>query len=376
MCEIMPEEATGGGTLTAFFKIESEHDSREPVMKREMKLVQSGLQSQAAKRIIWAVDPFAKEKKLQKSAARTIKSLISSSGAIIEPVYFLRSPLLDGTREMDHAFIEKAQKEGQKELNQILAGLKLSGVRRLRIIPAPHSYLREGVERITRLAKKWKADLVVTSTHGHKGLKHLALGSFAETLLLYSDVPLLFVNPHLKTDTKNKTILFPTDFSLASKLAFEEVLKVAKATQRKIVLFHKVLYTWPPTVKLSSSAYPLYKKAFEDELEFRRKEAGKWVDTAKTAGVMVDVVIDHKRQGSIAELILAENKKYPGLIAMAARSGPIKTALLGSTIRAIVRNSSEPVWVLHPSESAISEEKRPLYKVDAKDIEQDLRSLP
>jgi nucleotide-binding universal stress UspA family protein len=42
-------------------------------------------------------------------------------------------------------------------------------------------------------AKQWPADLIVTGTHGRRGLPRLALGSDAEFVLRTAPVPVLFV---------------------------------------------------------------------------------------------------------------------------------------------------------------------------------------
>lgn len=44
---------------------------------------------------------------------------------------------------------------------------------------------------VTEYATEKKADLVCLSTHGRTGLRHLALGSIAESILRHSKVPLL-----------------------------------------------------------------------------------------------------------------------------------------------------------------------------------------
>jgi nucleotide-binding universal stress UspA family protein len=46
---------------------------------------------------------------------------------------------------------------------------------------------------IVAAAKQWPADLIVMGTHGRRGLKRLALGSDAESVLRLSSVPVLMV---------------------------------------------------------------------------------------------------------------------------------------------------------------------------------------
>ena len=59
--------------------------------------------------------------------------------------------------------------------------------------PAVHSVFVTGrpEEKIVSMAKKLKQDLIVISTHGHTGLKHLFLGSVAERVLRHANCPVL-----------------------------------------------------------------------------------------------------------------------------------------------------------------------------------------
>lgn len=48
-------------------------------------------------------------------------------------------------------------------------------------------------DHIIAAAKQWPADLIVMGTHGRRGLKRLALGSDAESVLRATPVPVLMV---------------------------------------------------------------------------------------------------------------------------------------------------------------------------------------
>ena len=55
--------------------------------------------------------------------------------------------------------------------------------------------VRKGVpfQEITRLAASVDADLIILTTHGHTGLKHVLLGSTAERVVRHADCPVLVV---------------------------------------------------------------------------------------------------------------------------------------------------------------------------------------
>jgi nucleotide-binding universal stress UspA family protein len=49
------------------------------------------------------------------------------------------------------------------------------------------------VDEIIRIAQEEKVDLIVIATHGHKGLKHLLLGSVAERVIRHAPCAVLVV---------------------------------------------------------------------------------------------------------------------------------------------------------------------------------------
>lgn len=52
------------------------------------------------------------------------------------------------------------------------------------------------VTEIADVARKEGADLIILSTHGHTGLKHVLLGSVAENVVRYAPCPVLIVREH------------------------------------------------------------------------------------------------------------------------------------------------------------------------------------
>lgn len=305
------------------------------------------------KRIIWAVDPFAKDAALQRSAARAIKNFTRDQPCIIEPVYLYSAMITtDFPLEIPTDWIQDTKKEGQKRLDEILDQVKLHGIKPLHLISAPYLSIREGIEHLSRLAKRWRADLVVCGTHARRGIKRWVLGSFAETLLLYFDLPLLLVNPHWSQRSQFKEILFPTDFSDESREAFTSVLHVARSLKLSIRIFHKLIYDPPTFFALPVGTAPLYTEAYQWELDRRFENISDWAEQAKEAGVQASTMIDRNAEDSVAHTIITEAKQRHSVIAMASRSGAARAALLGSTTRQVVRTAPFPVWVLHPQKKA------------------------
>jgi nucleotide-binding universal stress UspA family protein len=292
-------------------------------------------------RILWTVDPFEEDKALLCSAGKAIKNLTQNAPAEIQPIYLYKPYPYEITLSISNELFHKIELNWQGELAKIQNRIKLEYLRPLHIFSEPYLSVREGVDRINQVAQRWKADLIVTSTHARRGIKRWVLGSFAETLLLHSTIHVFSVNPFWRKLNKFKSILFPTDFSEASAESFDQILKISKTLRCEVALFHKLIYSLPLIAPLPPDAFPIYMEAFDIELDARRKDLSKWVEKAKVEGIQIQAEIDHREDCSIADAILKRAKNISGFIALSTFSG--------STTRKVIRASPLPVWVLHPS---------------------------
>lgn len=78
-------------------------------------------------------------------------------------------------------------------------------------------------------AHESNADLIAVSTLSRKGATRFLFGSFAETLVLQSDIPVLILSPKTQFAGPLSEILFPTDLGETSKETLERVAEMAKA---------------------------------------------------------------------------------------------------------------------------------------------------
>ena len=99
------------------------------------------------------------------------------------------------------------------------------------------------------MAREIDADLIVLSTRGHSGLKHLLLGSTAERVVRSAPCPVLVVRKRKqksKATSKEfaiRTILVPVDFSTCSLAGSEYAAFLAKRLHATLRLFH-VMYPY------------------------------------------------------------------------------------------------------------------------------------
>ena len=291
-------------------------------------------------KVIWAVSSFVDDASIEKRTAKILSQLVPTEGACVEPVCVF------DLSSFDSNFPDPTQAI-QKRLNT----LKRSFLKPLKVIETEAGIgisISDKVTSLLNYAEKESADLIVVNTAARSGLSRFLMGSFAETLVLHSHIPLLTVNPSLDAPNAIKKILFPTDFSDFSQAALKKVACLAEELNAKLFLFHKLtnpssLYVGPYGV-LTNDLRSL------DEEHFNKADTSmKLFETmAEDLGVKVESMIDTSQKPQV-ESILKQAKAYGvQLVAMAARSGAVEATLLGSTTRKIIRQASCPVWALHP----------------------------
>lgn len=309
--------------------------------------------SDANKKIIWAVDPICGEKELQLHTLRTLSRFSKGSDATIEPVCVLGA---DQTKIPSNVFSmlnerKEYRLEAEETLRRWTTGLAMTNLDTPRLLKSGLYAGEDSVSTLLRYAKESGAALIGVSTHARKAMERFLFGSFAESLLMKSDVPLLVVNPHTEGSNELRSVLFPTDFSDASLVAFKALLESSFAKSVKVTLFHKLEYFTPYTAGVIV-ALPEYNAFAEADTKAKHETAKRWEELAKTHGVKVECVISNEGN-FVEEAIFSEIKKRnPDMIALASNSGRVASAMLGSIARKVVRNAPCPVWVIHSSHFA------------------------
>ena len=101
--------------------------------------------------------------------------------------------ILDLTR-----FARTAIKDGKREMQKFIKPVKFGNIRF-----DTEFLIGNPVEQISDFALKKDFDLIITSTHGLTGFKHVLIGSIAEHLVRRSPVPVLIVPSHPRVRAGN-----------------------------------------------------------------------------------------------------------------------------------------------------------------------------
>jgi nucleotide-binding universal stress UspA family protein len=305
--------------------------------------------------LIWALDAFDTSSELLGAAVKALRKL-EPLGLAVKPVYILTP----GEINLSTEFIEYAQlpiathyrPAALKALNELLSRVNIAHLLPAEVIALENSSTHQAAEALSNYALQNQARAIIVSSHGRSGFGRLILGSFAETLLFKSEVPVLVVHPHQSTSEKDiKKILFPTDFGPVAEGSFRSVVDLAKKFGATIKLFHSIPSPVEPVfqsgVYLLGGGWMPVHEFLGNEVERRQKRADAWSRWAlKTAQVKVETYLN-TAGGGISDFIvnLAESEDFD-LVAMAAQSGALGATLIGSIARQVVRHAPCPVWVI------------------------------
>lgn len=207
-------------------------------------------------------------------------------------------------------------------------------------------------EEIDRIAREDQAQVVITATHGRRGLKRLLLGSVTERLMRTLPCPLLVVRgdaskPARSPDgsTRFQRILIGCDFSPDADLALQHALSLAQEFQSELHLAHVI-------------EMPTYTEHLRPMLEHRRSSSGE-----------IKAFMQHKLDALIpqdalnwcrASTVMLEGQPYEQLLQHAEQEaidlivlgtrghGLIDTMLIGSTTDRVIRRAACAVFSVSP----------------------------
>lgn len=305
-------------------------------------------------RIIWAMDAFEDNKELNQKMADILTHLFESTRAEIEPLYLLReNEIVLPTYEVP-TWVTDHSRTAEALFHEVLEDYKLPFLQEPHVIPHASQSHAGAAEVLSDYAVRTKADMIVVGSHGRQGFQRFILGSFAESLLLQSEVPVYVIGAQCTHTQGIKNIMFPTEFGEHSKDNYRHVLELAKQFGAEITLFHCIarpieslfdLDTRPKVYNYKGKMLTL-DQIVEHQIEHQTQRAHHWIEWAEREGVRANFQVDSSFEGIDKLILSAIDRHNVDLIIMEAQSGPMSAALLGSYTRNVVRAAHCPVYVL------------------------------
>lgn len=215
-----------------------------------------------------------------------------------------------------------------------------------------HALKGRPFEEICQLARERGIDLIVMSTRGNTGFKHLALGSTAEHVVRYSPCPVLVMHPVEGKGGSRRTaqpklsferILVPIDFSECSMQGLVFARALAKRFGSKLILLNSVALQYYVT----SDEYARYDlpQLMSRVERSARDQMRDLIDKTDWEGIEVtpSLQIGHAGQQICSEAI---DHQADVIVTSTHGTTGFKHILVGSTAEYVVRHATCPVLVV------------------------------
>jgi nucleotide-binding universal stress UspA family protein len=298
------------------------------------------------KRIVWSIDPFDTSTELKKGYHAVLERLVDTGIKWIDPITVSRER--DWGLSPSAATLKIAKQTLEKVCSQWLKEFENLHPSRCKILFEPNGSATRAVKEVIAFSSAKSADGILVGTHARRGVARALLGSFTESLVVLSKIPVLVLNPDSRIHREGP-VVFCTDCGasprtlahaiatakrLGTGLVFLTVLdesrRLAEFASQLAVVGAPMSVVAPPEQDLERS-----KSWFESALRAAKKE-----------GVKAQCVSLNSTRGIAHHALEYLESHPPACIVVSARSGRFASTLLGSVTRQLIRGAPCPVWVV------------------------------
>jgi nucleotide-binding universal stress UspA family protein len=205
-----------------------------------------------------------------------------------------------------------------------------------------------------------KADLVIISSHGGRGLQHTPLGGTARRLLQQSPVPVLIQPPYSTAVTAIRNVLVLLDGSPGGALAMGTAALLARAAHAGITLLHVVVplaFLLARTGADASMPLTYYDPGWDEDL---LRSAHTYVNGLATRLRRIGInAVAHVSEGQDVVATIVDTARHldPDIIVMStdAHAGAVR-AVVGSVAHGVVRRTGHAVLLVRQPTTADMDE--------------------
>lgn len=303
-----------------------------------------------SKRVLWSIDILEEGDRIHSNAVEALRSFIGSREVEVEPVFVLNPERYHTILGEPIPFAEQCKPAIENALRDISQSAQIKTILPPRVLTKQTFSTSDSVEVLAQYALQCGADLIVLGTHARSGMPRFFIGSFTETFLLHSKIPVLVVNPKTVIKKKFEHILFPTDLGKWSRHLFREVVQLASELQSVLHVLHVVHNPIDSVIRsealLGGGDWSEGLNHIQEEVKKRRHMAQHWETFCQRQNVAMRIQVLQSKQSVVSTINEYTEKNSIGLIAIAAQSDAVSVVFAGSITRQLVRESSCPVWVL------------------------------
>lgn len=291
-------------------------------------------------KIILAVD-ILEDPVVQRPVARVAELWAQGVGLEVQPTY-----VFGASSDRFRAERAAVAQELKARFAKFLAGVGMPRSTAFQVLFSDGASLRGRVAALLTHACEVKAAAIALTTRARTGVSRWAFGSFTETMVLNSRLPLLTLNPEARPIQRQENILFATDLCEESDRVLRVVLEEAKSRGLALTIAHCSQFDQahpeaafgPPVGYIEGKAKYLKKK---------RAQLDEQVRVARDSGLAADGVFLEEECDAAGALLKLVVRRKIQMVAMASRCGPVAAALGGSMTRKVIRAAHCPVLALY-----------------------------
>lgn len=302
-------------------------------------------------KILWAMNPMDEDRNVFNRATEMIKAIQKKHQVQVIPVYVMTPEIVNWAGQIPI-----------KELKKFTGDVSLKMEKELKTLKGIHSSLPEilyntdtsttrSIKKLLGFAKAHSVDAILTVSHSRSEFANMFLGSFTESLLMKSKIPLIVVPNNTKKITNINKIVFPVDLVHSETAHFKNIAKFSKMMRAKLNLVHKLPNPVDPVLQHSSymlgGGWISVGEFFKLDVQQRKERLAKLKNKIQknTDSVSAKIL---EGPGSISGEVKSymDKNKIP-MLAINTSAKNRASYIIGSVARSVIKESDRPVLVMH-----------------------------
>ncbi len=270
---------------------------------------------------------FSSHSELAMKQAESVARAFSSQLEILHVTDFEKVAAdYSGHRGSKESLIKVIENEAELKVNRLIKERNWNGLKVIGI-----NITGSAIDRIVHVAKSRKTDVVLMATRGRGNATDFVLGSTTYKVIRTAPCPVLSI-PNPKADLQLESVLFTTDFSNNSYMAYEHAVSFAKQYNSRLTILH-VADANTPDLDVVEQRFTALKSAAHAE---------------GVLNVTSTIIKDRDASDGIKNFV---DKNGVSLIVIATHGhGGVKQYFLGSTTVDVITRSQVPVLLIRQVE--------------------------
>ena len=301
------------------------------------------------KKILWPIDPTNSDLKFDENLKAMMLSLSKVMDFEVQPVHVVSADfLLTGQyfEPIDQALLKENL---ENECEAYLKDFDHTFVNKTLVLNNHLGSRGAEMSIFSEFVNSYQPDFVLMASHGRKGWERVFMGSFAESILLSIQAPVIMIGPQCEPSSQLTKALMPVDLSENTQKFLEKFLDDHRLSFLKnINLFHKISMVDLEDVAWAPTLYGLGSYGSEDIFKHAKETT-----TAFLEAFMSHPLSQKRLSYSVSQKLepasrVINQEAISGgfdLIVMRSEAGTLAASVLGSVTRDVIRESKKPVVV-------------------------------